>query len=107
MTGDNWKLIIFESFEKEIEELNSPNSKRLVTLYKKYLNLDLELFLCWKGMSFEKICRKLDLVITLRGDVVHRSKKLFETKSIIDQKRMSDYINFISKISTLLEEIKQ
>ncbi len=106
LTGDNWKKIILESFEKEIQRLNTPDSKTLISLYKKYLNTALELLLLWKGMSFEKICKKLDMIIKLRGDVTHRSKKLFERKTILTEKQLLDYIEFILRVSKILEKVK-
>lgn len=57
-------------------------------------------------MSFEKICGNIDALIHLRGDVSHRAKKLFTRKTAIVERDLLYYINFIERISMILEKIK-
>lgn len=103
---DGWKQIIINNFEKEIRNLNTPNSTSLVRLYKKFLGKELKLVLVYRGMSFVRICENLDALIALRGEVTHRSRKLFDDKKvIIIENELQYYLGFIERITGILEKI--
>lgn len=80
-TEDGWKGMILDKLQDDITSLNTPNSKNLKILFKKYLDLKIEHAWRWRSVSFAEACRKLDAVITLRGSIAHRYKSIVPLKS--------------------------
>lgn len=81
-TEDGWKRMILEKLRDEIRSLNTPNSKNLKILFKKYLDLTIEHSWIWRGNTFDDVCRKLDALIALRGNIAHRYKSIVPLKSV-------------------------
>ncbi len=88
--GTGWKDAILEKFQHDVLALNTPSSENLKVLFERYLDLDITKHWKWRNTSSSKACQKLDALIRLRGELVHRGKNLFELK---DKVRRSDLVD--------------
>ncbi len=86
-TGDGWKKMIMDRLRDEVRALNTPDSKNLKPLFDKYLGLKVETAWRWCSVTADDACRKLDTLIALRGNVVHRSKSILPEKSSVRVRR--------------------
>lgn len=75
-TGKGWKSILVDKFQKDLAELNTPNSANVGKLFKRYLDIDITKQWKWQGVSHTTACDKLDKLIRFRGELVHRGKEL-------------------------------
>jgi hypothetical protein len=110
-TGEGWKKMIMDRIQEEASVLNTPNSKNVEKLLKKYLNLQVRDTWKWRGMTFEAVRRRLDALIVLRGNIAHRSKTVltwmprFPSESFIVRRKQ--LVNAISLIENLVQCTEQ
>jgi hypothetical protein len=97
-TGDHWKELIQENFEADIIRLNTPNSQNVQKLFKRYLAIDVKEGWKWPGMSSEKAASKLDALIRLRGELVHRGNDPLEKKAKVPRKELVRVINLVERL---------
>lgn len=83
-----WKEVIREKFSKDIEGLNTPNPENVRALSKRYLDFDITKSWRWQRVSSSTACNKLDQLIRLRGDLVHRGKDMFEEKTVVHRNQV-------------------
>lgn len=98
-TGDAWKPIVLEHFKKAVRGLNSPSSKKIRKLSTRYLNVDVTRFWRWPGVSQEAACRKLDILIERRGDLVHRARDVFQSGQRPTMREAHASLNFVSRLA--------
>lgn len=67
---------INKRLKEEIKRLHSPVSKKTIELFQDYANVDLTAAWCWNNHDPKTVKTKLNALIQLRGDVVHRSRKV-------------------------------
>jgi hypothetical protein len=60
----------------EISRLHNPTSERTTELFRQYADVDLSGKWCWNGSDDEATRRRLNDYIKLRGEVVHRSRRV-------------------------------
>lgn len=89
-TGRKWKARLVSRLEEEIELLNTPDSARVRRLSKRYLALDVTSAWIWQNTTSESACDRLDALIALRGQLVHRGRELFERRQSV---KKSDVLN--------------
>jgi hypothetical protein len=77
-TGEGWKEALRTRCLEEIEGLNTPNSKNIRELSKRYVGLDVTTSWKWGSVSASRACARLDQLIRRRGELVHCGKQLFE-----------------------------
>lgn len=80
-TEDRWRGMILNKLREDIASLNTPNSKNLKILFKKYLDLKIEDAWKWHNVTFTQACSRLDGLIALRGSIAHRYKSIVPLKS--------------------------
>ncbi len=102
-TGDGWKRVVRERFDEELGSLNTPNARNIRHIFRRYLGVDVTRSWRWAGVSSAQACKKLDAVITLRGNLVHRSKALFDRKDSLRKKQVTDARNLIDRLAQTTE----
>lgn len=75
-TADHWKDRIRDSLRKSLVSFNTPGSEQVARLFKKYLDNDVSKTWAWHGVTSTAAREQLDQLIRLRGDVVHKGRKL-------------------------------
>lgn len=72
LCGDGWKDIYLEIVKNDVSALNTPKYKNISKLFKVAFNID-DLSLCWtwNGMTSSAAQKKLDEIVTIRGDIAH------------------------------------
>jgi hypothetical protein len=97
-TGNGWKMVILHKVQAEALSLNTPNSNNLKVLFKKYLDLKIEDVWQWRGAKFGEVCRRLDDLIKLRGEIAHRSKPLFARKFPVRRNQLVQAIDLTKRL---------
>jgi len=72
-TGDRWKQRLRSDFRSELSQLHTPNAANIRALSRRFIGRDLTNSWCWRGTSAKAAAAKLDALIRLRGDLVHRA----------------------------------
>lgn len=57
----------------------------------------------WESITPKIACQKLDNLITLRGDLTHKSEGIWDDK-IVSQEEVSDALNLIENLSRCTEK---
>jgi hypothetical protein len=96
--GDGWKTQIRQRFDEEIAALNTPNSDNIQRLFRRYLNDDVTKSWTWQRTTRKDACQRLDALIRLRGELIHRSKELFERKDSITKKTLTDDVLLVRRL---------
>ncbi len=74
-TGHEWKERIRDSFNEYLRHFNTPNTKNVRTLFKRYVGIDdITRNWSWSGTPQSAARERLDRLIHERGDAVHRAK---------------------------------
>jgi hypothetical protein len=103
-TNDNWKDIIRQKIKKDIDNLNTPNSKNLAHLFKIYFDINLDTVFILKRQSVLNVQKRLDKLIRIRGDIAHQAKKgISKSKLKISLKYVKDSVGFIDNLVTAVE----
>lgn len=80
--GEGWKSLIKKKLDSDLRKLNTPNSKNVRELSKRYLNIDITAHWSWKRTNASRAAGRLDELIQLRGDLAHRGPELFRRASV-------------------------
>jgi len=87
MAGDGWKQVIINLCYLEVDTLNTPKTKNIRNLYRKYIGIE-NIDDNW-SVSGEKI----DKFVSDRGDIAHKGS----SASYIKISHFKNYMNMISK----------
>jgi hypothetical protein len=80
--------------------LNTPSSTNIRKLFKKYLEVDIIAGWKWQRVSSSAACQKLDRLIELRGDLVHRGKDyIFESKAKALRRQLVEAMNLVTHLA--------
>jgi len=104
-TGDNWKELIREKLREDLTSLNSPKSKNISNLSKRYLGVDITQEWNMPRINAQQVSSKLDWIIELRGEITHRIVNYFEARSGIPQGDLVENINFVERLGVRTEEV--
>jgi hypothetical protein len=75
--NDDWiGGLIRSKLKDEISRLHNPTSEKTLELFRSYANVDLRGKWSWNGSDVESTCKRLNGYLKLRGDVVHRSRRV-------------------------------
>jgi hypothetical protein len=97
-TADHWKDLIRESLRKSLVSFNTPGSEQVAKLFKKYLDKDVSKTWAWHGVTSAAAREQLDQLIKLRGEVVHKGRKLHpfsEPHAIVRRSQVIQALNLI------------
>lgn len=107
-TGDNWKELIREKLKVDLGDLNTPKSRNISDLSKRYLGVDITKKWDLANVSAPQVNKDLDKLIELRGEIAHRIINYFEDskyKSSIKQDYLIGSINFVENLAKRTENI--
>ena len=65
-----------KKLDEEIKRLHNPGSQKTIELFRDYASVDLTTTWCWNNHEHKTVKTKLNGLMKLRGDVVHRSRKV-------------------------------
>lgn len=65
---------VTSKLKDEIKRLNNPNAEKTLQLFREYAGVDLEDKWCWNNFTAPQARERLNQLLKLRGDVVHRSR---------------------------------
>lgn len=103
-TGSGWQEVILERLRVEVDTLNTPNSSNVEKLFKRYLGLEITKHWKWQGTASKDARRKLDDLVSLRGQLVHRGKELFEGKASAHRKHVVDAVSLLERLVQCTDE---
>jgi hypothetical protein len=72
-TSEMLRSFFEKSLEIDLKTFNSPNTDRVKTIYRKYLNLDVTEGWVWNNSDQAKAKEGLNQLVKKRGDIAHRS----------------------------------
>lgn len=101
--GDEWKKIIIDKLEEDLAALNTPNTKNISQLTKRYLGKDITEDWYWKACSVKKSAERLDNMIKLRGGLVHRGRNINENAAVV-RKDVVEAIDFLPRLVECTEK---
>lgn len=93
--------------EFDLSRLHNPNSVKTIQLFKDYADIDITNNWKWNNFEPKKVRDKLDEISKLRGDVVHRSRKLVSGPSQPDpvtKEALEKVISFLKNLVVATEE---
>lgn len=99
-TQEGWKKVITRRFNQEIEKLNTPDSMRIAEITKRYLGYDLTESWHWQSCGHQLACKRLDKLIRLRGELVHRARDFIELKAVV---KRADLVSSIDLFKHLVQ----
>lgn len=102
-TGEGWKNILLGRFNNEIARFNTPNSENIKKFFKRYLDLDVENSWQWRGMTPQTACQKLDKLIELRGELVHRGRNPSVDETKVDRDQLLEMIALVEQLAWSIE----
>lgn len=103
-TQDGWKSVIQERFHREIGKLNTPDSRHLGDMTKRFLGHDLTQEWHWQRCPHVLACKRLDKLIVHRGKLVHRSRQILELRTAVNR---SDLVSSIDLLKHLVEKTEK
>lgn len=104
-TGDNWKELIREKLQEDLTSLNTPKSKNISDLSKRYLGEDITQKWSLPRNAAPQVSRKLDNIIEMRGEITHRIVNYFEAKSNVRQNALLENVSFVERLAVRTEEV--
>lgn len=103
-TGDMWKKVVSESFTKKLQSLNTPSPENVRKISKRYLGMDVTSHWKWRGVSTKAACSRLKRLLSLRGELVHRAKDLFDKGNSVKLAKVNGAIQLVERLSQRTEE---
>jgi hypothetical protein len=104
-TGDNWKILIREKLQEDLISLNTPKSKNIGELTKRYLGEDITQKWNMTRDTAQQVNKKLDQIIELRGEITHRIVNYFEAKSSIRHNDLKRNVGFVEQLAIRTENV--
>jgi hypothetical protein len=104
-TGDNWKELIREKLREDLVSLNTPKSKNISNLSKRYLGVDITQQWNMPRITAQQASGKLDQIIEMRGEITHRIVNYFEAKSSIGQDNLIGNVDFVERLAKRTESV--
>jgi hypothetical protein len=104
-TGDNWKELIREKLREDLISLNTPKSKNISDLSKRYLGVDVTQKWNIERTNAIQVSERLDQIIELRGEITHRIVNYFEARSSIRQSDLAGNLNFVEQLAKRTENV--
>jgi hypothetical protein len=77
-SGDGWRTLLRDRVDTEVRDLNTPNTRNVRLLTKRYLGVDVTESWCWQRTNAQQAQHRLDDLIELRGRLVHRGRGFLE-----------------------------
>ena len=102
--GMGWRNLICDKFMADIRGFNNPNPKNINRLFRLYCNTPDVMSQCaWDKMPKEEVTKELERIIKIRGDVVHRGKRIVSEYTIVSDTDVGQAIVFAENIIRCFE----
>jgi len=91
----------------EIKRLHNPNAEKTLQLFRDYAGVELQEQWCWNNFPAPLVRERLNQLLKLRGDVVHRSRTLQPgppTAHAVKKDDLEKAIRFIKDLVTATEK---
>ncbi len=102
-SGEGWKTLITEYFNKEISSFNTPKSGNIITFFKRYVDDDIKAAWKWTGMTPDDACKKLDELVSTRGELVHRGRTNTNPIPNINREQLIMMITLVEQLAWTTE----
>jgi hypothetical protein len=101
-----WKNIIHDKFKEDIRRFNTPNANNINRLFKLYCKTPDVMSQCaWDKMSAEEVTKELARFIEIRGDVVHRGKRIVSDYRMVSDTEVRQAIVFFENLIKCFENV--
>lgn len=98
-SGDGWKQLLRSRFDEELDALHTPSTKKVSQLTRRYLGVNVTAEWRWPGVNNETAKRRLNELIKLRGNLVHRSRDFWELDDGVRKKDVTRGITCVRGIA--------
>lgn len=100
LAGNGWRDVLKqhrdETIQTTVATFNSPKAERIDDLYNNLIGLPkLSSHWRWPGMSPDSVRRKLERLLTIRGDIAHRSRH----SGFVKRPELDDFVAFANRLS--------
>lgn len=103
--GSEWKKVVFNKFKNDVKTFNTPSPGNINKLFKLYCGIPNILGLCsWAEVTSESVKTTLEDLIELRGNLVHKGKKILGDTPILSEKEVSQAIDFSENLIKYFEK---
>jgi len=100
LAGEGWRRVLLQHHDTIIDrlvgKLNTPRAVQVDEIFEALLGLhSLSSSWKWKGMANDRVLRKLDNLVDLRGEIAHRvsaSEPVYKTV-------VTDHIDFVKRLA--------
>ena len=103
LNNDPIARFIKRKLDLEIKQLNNPRSAKTIELFKEYAFVDLASAWSWNNFEPKVVKETLDDYLTLRGQVVHRSRLMGDNGSNAHPVKKGDLQKVIRFLKSLVE----
>ncbi len=102
IAGDGWKSVLKSNkeavYEKYVAKLNTPREAQINGLFKEMIGLTgISSSWYWKGSSKDRVIERLELFVTLRGDIAHGR----DINGYVKKKTVEDNWHFVHRLAGL------
>jgi len=100
LAGEGWKRVLLQHHDDIIDRfigrLNTPRPGQVDAIFEALLGLrNLSSSWKWRGMSNERVRRKLDNLVDLRGEISHR----VSASEPVYKSAVTDHIDFVKRLA--------
>ncbi|MEX2495771.1 MAG: HEPN domain-containing protein [Woeseia sp.] len=92
-----------QSLAREIKRLHNPAARKTIQLFRNYAGVDLWNDWCWEGSEGQSVRDKLNELMQLRGEVVHRSRPIERGDPAPHPVRRDDLESAIAFLKSLVQ----
>jgi hypothetical protein len=103
-SGDGWRTMLQERADVEVRDLNTPNTRNVRHLTKRYLDIDITKSWRWQRTDPGQAQRRLDDLIRLRGQLVHRGRRLFAVSHGVSKRDVTRGITTVEQLVRCTDE---
>jgi hypothetical protein len=102
-TGNQWKSLIQEHFDKEISLFNTPKSGNIKNIFRTYAGFNICSSWTWDGVTSDERCSSLDELISKRGALVHRGRTAADTEPLPDRDWLIGMITLVEQLAWITD----
>ena len=88
---------------KDILTLNTPNSKNVRDLSKRYLDEDITTGRRWEGTTPTRAAGRLDALLRLRCEVAHQGREAYKPAAVIRPRQVVEAISLLEHLAECTE----
>jgi len=93
------------SVNEDLKRFYNPNSAKTKFLFKKYFEVDITVGWQWGNYQPNQAKKKLDELISKRGDAAHRARNLTDVSHTIKREELEKSIRFLKGLVDATEKV--